>query len=66
MKIILVFAVLVAFLSIDIFAASLNAPQVQEKQNPAEERSLGFLAFLAFWPAIKDFVSRIFSSGATY
>lgn len=63
MKTILAMAVLVAVLSMEILAASLNSPQVQE-ETPAEERTFGLLALFAIWPAIKGFFKSIFSPAA--
>jgi hypothetical protein len=63
MKTILAMAVLVAVLSMEILAASLNSPQVQE-ETPAEERTFGLLALFAIWPAIKGFFKSIFAPAA--
>lgn len=60
LKMIVALAVLVAVFSMEILAASLNNPNVQ-KDTPAEERTFGFLALLAIWPAIKGFFKSIFA-----
>ncbi len=63
MKTILAMAVLVAVVSMEILAASLNSPQVQP-ETPAEERTFGLLALFAIWPAIKGFFKSIFAPAA--
>ena len=65
MKNILAMIVLVTVLSMEILAASLNSPKVQE-ETPAEERTFGLLALFAIWPAIKAFFTKMFLPAVTY
>lgn len=57
-------AVLVAVLSMEILAASLNSPKVDE--TPGEERTFGLLTLFALWPAIKGFFGKLFVPASTY
>ena len=61
MKVLVTVAFLVALLSMEILAASLNvSPKAQQETPEAEERTFGLLALFALWPAIKGFFSKIF------
>lgn len=62
---VLMLAVILALLSMEILAASLNSPKALE-ETPAEERTFGFLALLAIWPAIKGFFTKLFVPATTY
>lgn len=59
MKVFITVSLLIAVLSMEILAASLNTPKAHE-ETPAEERTFGLLALFALWPAIKGFFSKIF------
>ncbi len=65
MKTFLAMVVLVAVLSMEILAASLNSPKAAE-ETPGEERTLGLLTLFAVWPAIKKFFSSMFLPAVTY
>lgn len=64
MKFIIMMAIVVAILGMEILAASLNSPKVEE--TPAEERTFGLLTLFALWPAIKGFFGKIFIPASTY
>lgn len=74
MKIIMMLMMLVAFLSLEVFAASLfgigGQKEIQsysqevlqdQEETPAEDRTLGLITFLAVFPAIKRWFLQLFS-----
>lgn len=76
MKAIMVVLMLMACLGMEILAASMGgisggqkgmqdyAQQVLEDQEPAEDRTLGLITFLAIFPAIKKWFLNFFSASA--